>query len=184
MLFFPKHFFRYLTAVTSIQVKIIIVYIFPSIEVINCKIKSLKLFFVLTRSTDLLFTSVCWLLLFSFSVVEFKDEEFVKKAIEVMSKHDLNGRPLNIKEVNARSACSVQCVCPDGVWHVSISGSGRWARAARPAEIGPHVRRRPRAGHRSDWDERPSLHRQQPQHPSRDHQRAAGRTAGNHRVRR
>ncbi|XP_073706402.1 myelin expression factor 2-like [Garra rufa] len=31
-------------------------------------------------------------------VVEFKDEEFVKKAIEVMSKHDLNGRPLNIKE--------------------------------------------------------------------------------------
>uniref|UniRef100_A0A8C1ITK4 Myelin expression factor 2 n=1 Tax=Cyprinus carpio TaxID=7962 RepID=A0A8C1ITK4_CYPCA len=32
------------------------------------------------------------------AVVEFKDEEFVKKAIEVMSKHDLNGRPLNIKE--------------------------------------------------------------------------------------
>ncbi|XP_016141255.1 myelin expression factor 2 [Sinocyclocheilus grahami] len=31
-------------------------------------------------------------------VVEFRDEEFVKKAIEVMSKHDLNGRPLNIKE--------------------------------------------------------------------------------------
>ncbi|XP_041917769.1 myelin expression factor 2 isoform X1 [Alosa sapidissima] len=31
-------------------------------------------------------------------VVEFKDEEFVKKAVEVMSKHDLNGRPLNIKE--------------------------------------------------------------------------------------
>lgn len=113
MLFSPKHFFRYLTAVTSIQVKIIIVYIFPSIEVINCKIKSLKFF--ITISTDLLFTSVCLLLLFFFSVVEFKDEEFVKKAIEVMSKHDLNGRPLNIKEVNAHSACSVQCVCPDGV---------------------------------------------------------------------
>uniref|UniRef100_A0A8C1IS95 Myelin expression factor 2 n=1 Tax=Cyprinus carpio TaxID=7962 RepID=A0A8C1IS95_CYPCA len=32
------------------------------------------------------------------SRVSFKDEEFVKKAIEVMSKHDLNGRPLNIKE--------------------------------------------------------------------------------------
>uniref|UniRef100_A0A3B1JXU5 Heterogeneous nuclear ribonucleoprotein M n=1 Tax=Astyanax mexicanus TaxID=7994 RepID=A0A3B1JXU5_ASTMX len=31
-------------------------------------------------------------------VVEFKDEEFVKKALEVMNKHDLNGRPLNIKE--------------------------------------------------------------------------------------
>ncbi|XP_053176358.1 myelin expression factor 2 [Scomber japonicus] len=31
-------------------------------------------------------------------VVEFKDEEFVKKAIETMNKHDLNGRPLNIKE--------------------------------------------------------------------------------------
>lgn len=36
-----------------------------------------------------------WLL----SVVEFKDEEFVKKAIETMNKHDLSGRPLNIKEV-------------------------------------------------------------------------------------
>ncbi|ROL42151.1 Myelin expression factor 2 [Anabarilius grahami] len=36
--------------------------------------------------------------LVSVIVVEFKDEEFVKKAIEVMSKHDLNGRPLNIKE--------------------------------------------------------------------------------------
>ncbi|KAG7468069.1 hypothetical protein MATL_G00138890 [Megalops atlanticus] len=31
-------------------------------------------------------------------VVEFKDEEFVKKAMEVMNKYDLNGRPLNIKE--------------------------------------------------------------------------------------
>ncbi|TRY90167.1 hypothetical protein DNTS_033355 [Danionella cerebrum] len=31
-------------------------------------------------------------------VVEFKDEDFVKKAIEIMNKHDLNGRPLNIKE--------------------------------------------------------------------------------------
>ncbi|XP_063305101.1 myelin expression factor 2 [Pelobates fuscus] len=30
-------------------------------------------------------------------VVEFKDMEFVTKALEVMSKHDLNGRPLNIK---------------------------------------------------------------------------------------
>ncbi|XP_028984651.1 myelin expression factor 2 [Betta splendens] len=31
-------------------------------------------------------------------VVEFKDEEFVKKAILTMNKHDLNGRPLKIKE--------------------------------------------------------------------------------------
>ncbi|MGH0119006.1 UNVERIFIED_CONTAM: hypothetical protein FKN15_003555 [Acipenser sinensis] len=31
-------------------------------------------------------------------VVEFKDEEFVKKAIDVMNKYDLSGRPLNIKE--------------------------------------------------------------------------------------
>uniref|UniRef100_A0A8C7SP54 Myelin expression factor 2 n=1 Tax=Oncorhynchus mykiss TaxID=8022 RepID=A0A8C7SP54_ONCMY len=29
-------------------------------------------------------------------VSDFKDEEFVKKAIEVMNKYDLNGRPLNI----------------------------------------------------------------------------------------
>ncbi|KAK3570001.1 hypothetical protein QTP86_008429 [Hemibagrus guttatus] len=33
-------------------------------------------------------------------VVEFKDEEFVKKAIEVMNKYDLSGRPLNIKELD------------------------------------------------------------------------------------
>lgn len=33
------------------------------------------------------------------SVVEFKDEEFVKKAVLTMNKHDLSGRPLNIKEV-------------------------------------------------------------------------------------
>ncbi|XP_062860766.1 myelin expression factor 2 isoform X1 [Trichomycterus rosablanca] len=33
-----------------------------------------------------------------FRVVEFKDEEYMKKAIEVMNKHDLNGRTLNIKE--------------------------------------------------------------------------------------
>lgn len=39
------------------------------------------------------------------SVVEFKDEEFVKKAIETMNKHDLSGRPLNIKEVGT-SYCS------------------------------------------------------------------------------
>lgn len=35
----------------------------------------------------------------SLSVVEFKDEEFVKKALETMNKYDLSGRPLNIKEV-------------------------------------------------------------------------------------
>ncbi|KAM4744965.1 myelin expression factor 2 isoform 2-T2 [Anableps anableps] len=31
-------------------------------------------------------------------VVEFKDEEYVKKAVSTMNKHDLSGRPLNIKE--------------------------------------------------------------------------------------
>uniref|UniRef100_A0A8D3BIL3 Myelin expression factor 2 n=1 Tax=Scophthalmus maximus TaxID=52904 RepID=A0A8D3BIL3_SCOMX len=31
-------------------------------------------------------------------MVEFKDEEFVMKAILTMNKHELNGRPLNIKE--------------------------------------------------------------------------------------
>lgn len=39
----------------------------------------------------------------SCSVVEFKDEEFVKKAIEVMNKYDLNGRPLNIMAVRTCS---------------------------------------------------------------------------------
>uniref|UniRef100_A0A3B3DBN8 Myelin expression factor 2 n=1 Tax=Oryzias melastigma TaxID=30732 RepID=A0A3B3DBN8_ORYME len=31
-------------------------------------------------------------------VSDFKDDEFVKKAVLTMNKHDLNGRPLNIKE--------------------------------------------------------------------------------------
>jgi RNA recognition motif-containing protein len=31
-------------------------------------------------------------------MVEFKDEECVKKALETMNKYDLSGRPLNIKE--------------------------------------------------------------------------------------
>uniref|UniRef100_A0A8C4Z7W3 Myelin expression factor 2 n=1 Tax=Gadus morhua TaxID=8049 RepID=A0A8C4Z7W3_GADMO len=31
-------------------------------------------------------------------VSDFKDEEFVKKAVDTMNKHDLSGRPLNIKE--------------------------------------------------------------------------------------
>nr|XP_016853213.1 PREDICTED: myelin expression factor 2 isoform X1 [Anolis carolinensis] len=31
-------------------------------------------------------------------VVEFRDEEFVRKAMDTMNKYDLNGRPLNIKE--------------------------------------------------------------------------------------
>ncbi|KAJ8249359.1 hypothetical protein GJAV_G00233930 [Gymnothorax javanicus] len=41
--------------------------------------------------TPLMFLQGC-------GVVEFRDEEFVKKAMEVMNKYDLNGRPLNIKE--------------------------------------------------------------------------------------
>lgn len=41
------------------------------------------------------------------SVVEFKDEEFVKKAILTMNKHDLNGRPLNIKEVGTNHSWMV-----------------------------------------------------------------------------
>uniref|UniRef100_A0A3P9P316 Myelin expression factor 2 n=1 Tax=Poecilia reticulata TaxID=8081 RepID=A0A3P9P316_POERE len=32
------------------------------------------------------------------SRVKFKDEEYVKKAVSAMNKHDLSGRPLNIKE--------------------------------------------------------------------------------------
>lgn len=67
--------------------------------------------FSITSSLTQLYVS--WPLLVSFSVVEFKDEEFVKKAIEVMSKHDLNGRPLNIKEVeisSSRCVLSIQCV--------------------------------------------------------------------------
>ncbi|XP_004056190.1 myelin expression factor 2 isoform X2 [Gorilla gorilla gorilla] len=60
-------------------------------------------------------------------VVEFKDEEFVKKALETMNKYDLSGRPLNIKEdpdgENARRALQrTGGSFPGG--HVSDMGSG------------------------------------------------------------
>ncbi|XP_028256818.1 myelin expression factor 2 isoform X2 [Parambassis ranga] len=54
-------------------------------------------------------------------VVEFKDEEFVNKAVLAMNKHDLNGRRLNIKEdpdgEHARRALQRMGVGPQG---------GRW----------------------------------------------------------
>lgn len=34
------------------------------------------------------------------SVVEFKMEESMKKAVEVLNKHSLSGRPLKVKEVS------------------------------------------------------------------------------------
>ncbi|XP_066244266.1 myelin expression factor 2 isoform X1 [Saccopteryx leptura] len=60
-------------------------------------------------------------------VVEFKDEEFVKKALETMNKYDLSGRPLNIKEdpdgENARRALQrTGGSFPGG--HVPEMGSG------------------------------------------------------------
>lgn len=33
------------------------------------------------------------------SVVEFRTEELMKKAVEKVNKHNLNGRPLKVKEV-------------------------------------------------------------------------------------
>lgn len=35
----------------------------------------------------------------SLSVVEFRTEELMKKAVEKVNKHNLNGRPLKVKEV-------------------------------------------------------------------------------------
>ncbi|XP_062947252.1 myelin expression factor 2 isoform X2 [Cynocephalus volans] len=60
-------------------------------------------------------------------VVEFKDEEFVKKALETMNKYELSGRPLNIKEdpdgENARRALQrTGGSFPGG--HVPDMGSG------------------------------------------------------------
>lgn len=34
------------------------------------------------------------------SVVEFKMEDSMKKAVEVLNKHSLSGRPLKVKEVS------------------------------------------------------------------------------------
>ncbi|XP_057638030.1 myelin expression factor 2 isoform X4 [Chionomys nivalis] len=60
-------------------------------------------------------------------VVEFKDEEFVKKALETMNKYDLSGRPLNIKEdpdgENARRALQRTGTSFQGS-HTSDVGSG------------------------------------------------------------
>lgn len=36
---------------------------------------------------------------FPFSVVEFRTEELMKKAVEKVNKHNFNGRPLKVKEV-------------------------------------------------------------------------------------
>lgn len=33
------------------------------------------------------------------SVVEFRTEELMKKAVEKVNKHNFNGRPLKVKEV-------------------------------------------------------------------------------------
>lgn len=35
----------------------------------------------------------------SVSVVEFRTEELMKRAVETVNKHNLNGRPLKVKEV-------------------------------------------------------------------------------------
>lgn len=41
-------------------------------------------------------------------VVEFKDEEFVKKVLEIMNKYDFSGRFLNIKEdLDGENVCWV-----------------------------------------------------------------------------
>lgn len=39
------------------------------------------------------------ILYISFSVVEFRTEELMKKAVEKVNKHNFNGRPLKVKEV-------------------------------------------------------------------------------------
>lgn len=36
---------------------------------------------------------------FPFSIVEFRTEELMKKAVENVNKHNFNGRPLKVKEV-------------------------------------------------------------------------------------
>lgn len=33
-------------------------------------------------------------------IVEFRTEELMKKAVEKVNKHNLNGRPLKVKEVS------------------------------------------------------------------------------------
>lgn len=46
-------------------------------------------------------------ILYPHSVVEFKMEESMKKAAEVLNKHSLGGRPLKVKEVRRASVLSV-----------------------------------------------------------------------------
>ena len=36
-----------------------------------------------------------------FRVVEFRTEDLMKKAVEKVNKHNLNGRPLKVKEVSS-----------------------------------------------------------------------------------
>lgn len=100
-------------------------------------------------------------LLFCFSVVEFRDEEFVKKAIEVMNKHDLNGRPLNIKEVNVCSEhASCHAVCNSHTRLLCFSGSWWWTCTPCSASIRWEVQWGQGAGLRSRRNQCTPLHRQ------------------------
>lgn len=42
-------------------------------------------------------------LLYTYRVVEFRTEELMKKAVEKVNKHMMNGRPLKVKEVSGAS---------------------------------------------------------------------------------
>lgn len=48
--------------------------------------------------------------LYLHSVVEFKMEESMKKAAEVLNKHSLGGRPLKVKEVRLASVLLVSWI--------------------------------------------------------------------------
>ena len=45
---------------------------------------------------------------FLLSVVEFRTEELMKKAVEKVNKHMLNGRPLKVKEVEHTAHSTAQ----------------------------------------------------------------------------
>lgn len=79
-----------------------------------------RIYFIFSSILHFLFSpfkkkikKLCFLLSAYNSVVEFKDEEYVKKAVSAMNKHDLSGRPLNIKEVSINYFLSKHFICDE-----------------------------------------------------------------------
>lgn len=71
-------------------------------------------------------TGFTYFLLTLHSVVEFKMEESMKKAAEVLNKHSLSGRPLKVKEVSSWNTVDTICSCRVSLFRVRKRQNSPW----------------------------------------------------------